>query len=97
MSLVEKAEQFDALVEKADRPDYVSKMVELADKIDNKLNKLAQTVETFPAPSGGGVNAPYVPGTEPVPQPAPPAPKFDRATVELLKSQVDALFASLLK
>lgn len=99
MSLLsKKADQFDVMVEKSNGLDYANKMVALADKLENKFNKLAQEIETFPAASSSGVNAPYVPGTAPAPSaPQTAAPKVDKATVEMLKAQVDALFAALLK
>jgi len=51
--------------------DALLKKVEVFEKLavygDRKafLQTLAQEVQTFPADSGQGINAPYVPGTEP--------------------------------
>jgi hypothetical protein len=94
MSLIEKAGQFDVLVSKLPKtskptlPASVQKTQDVAKRFEEKLEKLAQ-IQTFPAPSGKGITAPYVPGTEPaVNQPAPAAP--DSRAPETSQKQVNA-------
>ena len=52
-SLVKKVELFERLATFGDRKAF--------------LQAIAQEIETFPAPSASGINAPYVPGTAPKP------------------------------
>jgi hypothetical protein len=79
--------------------DALLKKVELFERIavygDRKsfLEALAQNFESFPPPSGQGINAPYVPGTAPVPPPPPPAstkPEAPVATPESAPAQAPA-------
>lgn len=80
MSLFEKAGKFDALVSKLSNASdkksslqAVQRTQNLAAKFDAKLARIAQA-QTFPDPSGAGVNSPYVPGTEPPVSQGPAAP-----------------------
>lgn len=59
-ALLKKVELFERLATYGDRKAF--------------LQAIAQEIETFPAPSSSGINAPYVPGTEPGTAPASPAP-----------------------
>lgn len=85
MSLTEKAGQFDVLVSKLPKaskptlPASVQKTQDVAKRFEEKLEKLAQ-IQTFPAPSGKGTSAPYVP--------APAAP--DPRAPETSQKQVNA-------
>lgn len=63
----------------------VERSLKLAEKFDAKLSKLGQFVQNFPAASGAGVNAPYVPGTEP-----PVGGQQDATAPILLNKEINA-------
>src|SRR5258708_4033552 len=64
MSLAERIEKYDLLIDRFIRC-YLPKSIQKTQDISAKFDKKLAQIQTFPEPSGLGIAAPYVPGTEP--------------------------------